>query len=194
MSGNLDAVCRVADDEEQEGAFVAGAIQNLVEEAHGAGGVGEADQPGMVQGGDEDAGGDADAFLYVVMFDFAAVGEQAVALGEDGDESGGRFQEWFLVVGSQGSQGVEPFLGSFAVVEVALFFFRGRTNPLLHLTICHHHKMPGLQVGPIGSRTRRQQAILDDPRRQGAVGKLPYRAPPTDVSIERGRALLHLFG
>lgn len=45
---NLHTFRRVADDEEQEGALVAGALQDLVEETHRAGGMGEADQPGMV--------------------------------------------------------------------------------------------------------------------------------------------------
>jgi len=70
---NLGIFGRITDYQEQERALVRWTVQNFIQEFHRAGGVSQAGQSGMVQGIDQHTGGDANRFLYVVQFFFAAI-------------------------------------------------------------------------------------------------------------------------
>lgn len=104
----------VARDKEEEGAFVVRSIEDLVEEFHGTGGVGECCEAGEVQGCDEDSGGEADGFGGVVVLDAVVLFVDVPALFEDGDECGSSLQERFLCVGAEGFECVEPLVGGAA--------------------------------------------------------------------------------
>ena len=88
------------DDQEQKGPLVPGPFQDLVQEFHRAGGMGEGGQPSLVEGGDEEAGGDADGFCDVVVLGGVAFVVTSVWLGEDGDEVGCGFEKGFVLIGA----------------------------------------------------------------------------------------------
>ena len=116
----------------------------------------------MVQGGDEQAGGDADRFTDIVILDRAPVGQAAVAETENDDQVGRVLQEWFVLVGAQWRQGFQPFGGGAAGVKFVLFGLGAFTDLALEIGVADGDKVPGLQVGPAGSRAGGQQAIFDD--------------------------------
>ena len=115
----------VADDEEEEGFFGRGALEDLVEEAHRAGGVGEGREAGVVEGGDEKSGGDAGGFLGVVGLAGGAVGEGGLVLLEDRDAGRGGFEKWFVPVGFEGFEGIEPFVRGAGLIELPLLGLGG---------------------------------------------------------------------
>jgi hypothetical protein len=79
----------VADRDEEKRFLVLRAAEDFAEEAHRAGGVGEGGEAGGVQRGQEEAAGDADGLVDVVVGDVAALGVDAVAIGLIG-RMGGR--------------------------------------------------------------------------------------------------------
>ena len=83
----------------------------------------------MGEGGDEEAGGQADGFLGVVGF------ATIISFGflEDGDEGGSGFEEGFLSVGAEMAQGVELVLWGAAAVEFCFFDFGGLSDFLFYL-------------------------------------------------------------
>ena len=86
-----------ADHKQQEGALILGPAQDAIQEAHGAGCVRERGEAGVVQRGDQHAGGDADGFRDVVVLYLAAIGQQGVALREDCDEPRRNFKKGCLL-------------------------------------------------------------------------------------------------
>ena len=59
-------------DKDQEGFFRGGAPAEFIEEVHRVWCVDQSGKPGFLAGSDEEAGGDADAFVDIVIFLFLA--------------------------------------------------------------------------------------------------------------------------
>lgn len=72
--GDLGIRGRVARDEQEEGSFVFGAMEDGIEEVHGTWGVGEGCDPAPVKSGDEETASDADGFGRVIVFQDRTIG------------------------------------------------------------------------------------------------------------------------
>ena len=100
MSGvqrHLGIVGGVADDQVDIGAFVFRATQNLGQKVHGAGGVGQTGQTGVVQRGNQKAGGNTDRLLHIVVFDTITVFIQTISLGKNHDKTTGPVEKGIYV-------------------------------------------------------------------------------------------------
>ena len=159
---HASSVSRIADDEQQKRLFVLWAFEKLVQKAHRCGCVGEGRESGVMESGDEHAGGDADRLVGVVVLDDVAVGVELVALRKDRDQVGRDFEKRLRGVRTQGLQGVEPRLWSTMGVERFLFFLRRGANLPLHCFRFNDDKMPRLQVGAARRRCRGPYARVDD--------------------------------
>jgi len=166
--------------------------EDVVEKIHGAGGVSERSQPGVMQGGDQKAGGDADRFLNVVVFDFAAIGQEAVTLGEDGNEVGRGFEEGFVFVCADGGEGFEPFLWGAVVIELALLFFGGDPNLAFDFGVADNDEVPGLKVCAVGGGSGGTQTVFDDLARHRSAGVFTHGAAAFDLGVKVGGPAAHL--
>jgi len=141
--GDMAVVAGVSQGDHHVGAFVFWAVEDFFEELHGAWGVGEGCQAGLVGGGEEHAGSDADGFVEVV--DLAAV--VCCAERHDDDEPGYGVDVGFVWVGFEGFEVIEPAVGGFVVVEVAFDLFDGDSDGVFHFRIGDGDESPGLFVG-----------------------------------------------
>ncbi len=116
----------------------------------------------MVQGGDQEARGDADRFLDVVVTDLAAVFGDTVALGEDGDQPRRLFEEGLADVRAQRLEGVQPFLRCFLQVELALLSLEARRMERLTSGSEMATKCQGCRLAPFGAlpAARRQSSMI----------------------------------
>lgn len=76
-----------------------------------------------MEGGDEQACGDADGFGDVVILIAIAIGGLAKALGKDGDKPRCGFEKGFVGVCSKGCEVIQPTLWGAMGVKFAFFFF-----------------------------------------------------------------------
>ena len=83
--GHLGSWCRVADGEEDEGALILRATEQLCEKCHGAGRVCQGDKPDAMERCDEHPTGDAHGFLHVVVVLALSVAANPITLLEDED-------------------------------------------------------------------------------------------------------------
>ena len=74
-------------DQEHIGLLGGRPVTNLVQETHRTGRVRQGGETRIVQGGDQEAGRDADGFGNIIVFQLAAVGRRREALPEDGDQN-----------------------------------------------------------------------------------------------------------
>lgn len=66
---------------------------------------------------------------------------------KDGDEHGGDFQEGFVGIGTEWSEGIEPGLWGAVLVELAFFFFGGDADLVFGGGIAYHGEVPRLEIG-----------------------------------------------
>jgi len=78
---------RIAYDQKEKRALLYRTLENFIQKPHGTWGMGQRDQAGMVDGGNQDSCGDAYRLLHIVMLYLTPVWKQAVTLGEDHDEN-----------------------------------------------------------------------------------------------------------
>ena len=105
------------------------AVQDLVQESHRTGRVGERDQTRMVEGRDQETGRDADRLLYIVMLDLLPISKHAVALGKDHDQIRGDLKKRFVLVGAQRGERIQPLRRRLVMVELVLFLLCLRRAP-----------------------------------------------------------------
>jgi hypothetical protein len=166
----------VAHDQQQEGSLALGPAEDAVEKAHGAGGVGQGGQARVVQGGDEEAAGQAHRLLGVVVgHPFAAL-VHTMALLEDGDQPGRGLEEGLPPAGAQGLEVVQPAFAGPAGVEGLLLFLGGLADGPLHGRIADDLEAPGLAVGAAGRLARRLDAGPDHRRRHRAAAEVAHGA------------------
>jgi len=96
--------------------------------------------------------------MGVVVLDLAAVRQQTVVLHENGNQVRRCLQIGLVLVGSQRGQSLQPLLSGTFVVEFALLFFGGFTNPALDRGVVTTTKCHGCMLAPLGAVTavRRQ--------------------------------------
>lgn len=134
------------------------AIEDLAEELHRGGGVGEGREAGVVGGGQEHSSRDPDGFVEVV--DLPAV--VCCAEGHDDDEPGDGVDVGFVGVGLEGFEVLEPAVGGAVVVELCLDLFDGDADFVLGVWIGDRDEAPGLFVGARGGGACGEEDLLDD--------------------------------
>ena len=124
------ALGRIAADDQHVGLFIDRAFADLIEEAHRVGRVGQGDQTGLVQGCQQEAAGDPDALIDVVVL-LGLAGLLAPALlGENGNQDGRMLQEGLVRIRAQRGQGFQPLLRRLALIEGPLFGLGGLRKAL----------------------------------------------------------------
>ncbi len=106
--GDLAVRRGVADGEEDVRPFGRGAVEDLGEERHRVGRVGQGRQPHRVEGRDEQAAGDPDALVDVVVASQGPVRHGGLALREGDHDPRNDVEEAFVGIGLQGTQGGMP--------------------------------------------------------------------------------------
>ena len=146
-----------------------------------------------MQGGDEKAAGDADAFVDIVVFLVEPGGDAAAALGEHRDQPWRGFQKRLFRAGAERIEGAEPFLAGAAGVKGAFLFFRGDADGALHGRIAHQTEKPRLMIGAGGRASRRGDGGFHHALRHRLAGELAHRMAAFDLVEKRGGAALHLL-
>lgn len=190
--GDYGAIGGIAGGDEEEGPFIGGPVEDTSEEAHGTGGMGEGGDAGEVKGGEEETAGQSDAFLYVIVFDFAIVFE-AVVDAEDGDEAGGGFEELFVPIGSKGFEGVKPFIGEAVFIVFAFLGFGGFADLAFEGGVGDEDEAPGLLVGAGGGAGGGFDGGLEDVDGDGVGGEVADAAAGAD-GFEEGLGAEAHFG
>jgi len=114
-----------------------------------------------MEGGEQKPAGDADALLNVIVFDFAVTVE-AIIDAEYDDKIWTDVEEGFFPVGSEGGQGVEPFLGEATFVVLALFGFGGKADLMLDFCVANYNKTPRLLVCTARGGGGRRDGVFDE--------------------------------
>ena len=148
-SGRFGIGHGVARDDENERLLPLRPTADTVEEAHGRGRVRQRGKPGFMQRGDQHAASDPDAFGDVVVLGPAVLFDATLALGEDDDQPGRRFEERLVGIGPQGGERLEPFLARLAGVEFRFLGLGSFTNGALLLGRGNDGEMPWLVIGPV---------------------------------------------
>ncbi len=166
--GDLAIVGGVSHRDHHVGSFVLRSIEDLAEELHRRGGVGEGRESGVVRGGQEHSGRDPDGFVEVV--DLSAV--VGCAERHDDDEPGDGVDVGLVGVGLERFEVFEPAVGGAVFVELLLDLFDGDADLVLSLWIGDRDEAPGLFVGSRWRGSRGEEDLLDDFLRDGFVGKV----------------------
>jgi hypothetical protein len=132
---------------------------------------------GLVERGEQQPAGDADAFGDIIILRALGEVEPAAALGEDDDQPGGGLEEGLVGAGAERVERVEPFLAGAAGVEAVLLLLRGDPDRCLGLGRGNRGEVPGLVVGAAGGGARRADRRLDDGAGHGAVGEMAAASP-----------------
>ena len=136
----------MADGDEEEGFFVLGAVQDVAEEAHGAGRVGEGGEAGHVAGGEKESAGQPDGLKRVIVLVLYAIDDLPVD-AEDGDEPGHGFEEGLGRSGAERLERFEPFGRHAVLVALVLLGFGGDANLALDGGVADRHEAPRLAIG-----------------------------------------------
>ena len=128
----------------------------------------------MMEGSDQEAGGDADRFRHVVVLHTLPCGINAVALREDGYEDGGDFKEWLAGVGAEWGEGIEPFGRGAAGIEFLLLALSLEADSALDGGIGDHGEVPGLLVGARWRGPGGEQRVFNHRARHGAIRKVTH--------------------
>ena len=171
----------IADRDQQVAALLAGTVEDLVEEAHRAGRVGQRGQAGHMERGQQEADGDPDRLLDVVGL--RRVG--ALVDLEDRDQRGRLDEERLLGVGAEPRQRLQPLGRRSALVELPLLRLGGRPQTTAHLRVGDDHEPPGLDVGSAGRTGRRAHGLLEDAVGDRTAVEVAHAAPPHEVVGER---------
>lgn len=153
--------CGMPYHQHQVGHLIARTLQDLVEEGHRAGRVGQCRQPGPVQRGDQQATGDAGGLMRIVTLVFFTIGADSRALVEDSDQPRRSLQEWFVRIGSQRGQRLQPLGRRSMLVELALFGLGRLADAAFGFRVRYGDETPGLLVGPAGCAAGGAQAGFD---------------------------------
>ena len=143
--------------------------------------MGQGRQAGLVQGGDQEARGDADGLRHIVVFDLLALGVDPVALAEDRDQPGRGLKEGLVGVGAQRRQGLKPGLSGSSGVEFPLLGLGRGAQFGAQAARPDQDKPPGLLVGSAGRRGGRCDAALDNLARHRAIAEIADRVPATQA-------------
>jgi hypothetical protein len=180
--GNLRPRRGISDRDQQVGALVTGAAQDLGEESHRTRCVRERGETRKVEGGEQDADGDTDRFLDVVVLGVVlrAVHEprRLTVLAEDHDQVRRVLQEGLPPVGPQRGQGLEPLGRRPPLVEVPLLGLGGPADPALDVGIAHHHELPGLTVRARRRAGRGGDRLVNDIDRYGFRREIAHGSAP----------------
>ena len=96
-------------DQDEEGFLRLRTVADPVQELHRVRRVHQRGEPRLMTGGDQQARGDADAFMDVVIFAVFAFPHAAAALGEDADQPGRGFHIGLVGIGADRGEGIQPF-------------------------------------------------------------------------------------
>ena len=156
---------------------------DAVEEAHRPGGVDQGGDAGGVQRGQQDAGGDADAFGDVIVARHGFLIGQAP--GEDRDQPGRRLEKGLVGPGAERAHRVEPGSRRAIAIELALLLLGGDADRRLGLRPLDRAEMPGLAVGAARCRAGGPQRRLDHFAGNGPLVKGTAAAAEGDFRKER---------
>ena len=177
-------VGRMSHHQQDIGLLGRRAMQGLIQEAHRIGGVGEGRQAGLMQGRNQEPGGDADRFWHVIGFVRLTGGIETPTLTKDHDQPGRDLQERFVGVGAQRLEGFDPLGSGPPLIKGDLLAFRRLANCASQRTLPDHGEMPGLQIGAARRRAGRHQAGLDDLPCDRSITELPHRVASRDRGIK----------
>ena len=124
--------------------------------------MGEGGQAGMVKRRDQNAGGDADRFLDVVVFHAAAVTPRSVFFRENDDEVGRCFQKRFVGVGTEWRQGLQPVIRGAVSIELPFLRLCATADLAFQGRIADHAEVPWLAIGSRRRTARAEEALFDD--------------------------------
>src|SRR3954452_11102141 len=186
---NLGVGGRVADRDQDEGTLVLGPVEDLAEEPHRAGSVGERAEAGSLESGEQEADRDPDRLAHVVVLDLRSVRAGLPRLLEDDDHVGRVGDVRLDPVGADRADSLFPFVRRAAVVEVALLGLGTISQPALGLRIGDDDERPRLLVGARGRRARDANGVLDELPRDRLRREAAYRAARLHELAEPGGAL-----
>ena len=178
--GDLAVVGRIAERDQHVGALVGGAVEQLAEEAHRRGGVGQGAEPGGLRGGQEHPGGDADRLVGVVGLAAVVGGGEP----EDHDQPRRDVEVLLDVVGAERGQVGQPLLAGAVGVELALLGFGALADAVLDRRILHRDEAPRLLVRARRRGRRAAHQPLDGRARHRAVGEHPDAAAGRQHRVE----------
>ena len=184
---------RIACDQQQVRFLRRRTSTNLVQESHRVRRVRQRREAGGVERGDQQAGGDADRFVDVVILVVVAGPHPAPPLREDADQPCRVFEIGLVAIGAERRERGAPVRrGLAALVELALLGFGGGADPRLQRGRADGGEEPRLMIRPAGSRSRSGNAGFDHRLRHRPVGEVAARVAASDFSVEQLRPTQHL--
>lgn len=156
----------------------------MVEKVHGAGGVSESCDTCLMEGGDEDAGGNADAFFWVVGFLLVSIWASGFVFLENNDECRRCCEEGFFGIRAKFGEVVEPSLRSSLLVERSFFFFGGFSNLFFNVGTGDNGEVPGLKVGSVGCGAGGANGVLKNAVGDGLRRELSYGATSFEEKVK----------
>ncbi len=150
-------------------------------------------QSGTLAGRDQQARGQPDRLVRVVVLDLAAVGPAVEAADEHGDQPGRHLQERLVGVGSERAECREPVGRCTVRIELALLRLGRRADAVLDARVRHRDEPPGLLVGARWRGGGRAQALLDQGPGNLAGRKITHAAATLHVVRELTGADQHLL-
>jgi hypothetical protein len=151
-------------------------------------------QAGVVQGGEEKAGGNAHRFRHVIVAELVALGINAVLLRKDGDEHRRGFQERLAGIGAQRRQRLQPLLRRALGIELTLFGFGRFAQALFVCRLGDDAEKPRLLVRARRRAAGAAQAIVNHLTRHSAAVEVTHGAAAAHVGVEVMCTLQHLGG
>ena len=123
-----------------------GAFKDLAEEFHGAGGVGQCCQSGLMGCGEEYSYSNSNGFVGVVNLGAVV----ALCELEHDDEPGGDFEEWFFRISAEGREVSQPTFSRATLIELSFLGFSSQSYLSLDFGISNTDEAPRLFVGAAG--------------------------------------------
>jgi len=121
--GHLYVIRRITGNQQQERPFALRTTQYVVQKSHRARRVRQADKPGLVQGHNQNPGGQACRFDRVVVLYFAAIGQTTELLQKNNNQIRRRFQEGFVGVRPEWFERGQPFRRRAVFIKLLLLCF-----------------------------------------------------------------------
>jgi hypothetical protein len=125
------------------------------------------------------------------VLQFTTVRQPGESSNEHGDQPGCILEVGFVFIRTERAQRIQPFLRRPMLVEVPLFHFRRRPDPLLDRRIRNRNEVPGLLVRAARGGAGAQQALLDDRSRHRTIGELADGPTALQARLERRDPFLH---
>ena len=126
----------MADHDQHDGLFIGRPSANLVEEIHRIGRVGQGREFGGMECCQQEAAGNTDAFMHIIVLAHFTWIEPALALPEDGDDQRCGIEIGLVFVCAQGRERFKPFIAGLARIKLALFLFGGDADAMLVFRRC----------------------------------------------------------